>query len=75
MKKLIRKLINFFFPSKYSLVYRTLDGRTEMYTITEPKHKNEFGNMRQGLAVAGFLALIVITKTGFVLFVMTELFH
>ena len=54
MKKLIRKLINFFFPSKYSLVYRTLDGRTEMYTITEPKHKNEFGNMRQGLAVAGF---------------------
>tara|TARA_B100002019_G_scaffold88104_1_gene76344 strand:- start:19106 stop:19255 length:150 start_codon:yes stop_codon:yes gene_type:complete len=27
-----------------------------MYTITEPKHKNEFGNMRQGLAVAGFRA-------------------
>lgn len=56
MKKMIRKLINFLFPSKYSLVYRTLDGRTEMYSITAPKHENEFGNYKEGLAVAGFRA-------------------
>ncbi len=56
MKKMIRKIINLFFPSKYSLVYKTLDGRTEMYSITKPLHKNEFGNQKEGLAVAGFRA-------------------
>ena len=38
------------------MVYTTADGRTEMYTISKPKHKNEFGNLKQGLAVAGFRA-------------------
>jgi hypothetical protein len=55
MLKLITKIKNFF-KSRYKLVYTTKDGRTEMYTITEPKYKNEFGNMAEGIKVAGFRA-------------------
>lgn len=54
--KIIRKIINLLFPAKYSLVYKTLDGRTQMYSISKPRHENEFGNVKQGLAVAGFRA-------------------
>ena len=53
MLKLINKIKNFFNPL-YSVVYTTADGRTEMYTITKPQHKNEFGNAKQGKAVVGF---------------------
>lgn len=53
MKKMLSKLLKFILPV-YSVVYNTKDGRTEMYTISKPKHKNEFGNKREGLAVAGF---------------------
>lgn len=55
MKKLIAKIARLFKPV-YQVVYTTADGRTAMYTITKPSHKNEFGNYRQGLQVAGFKA-------------------
>jgi hypothetical protein len=55
MLKLITKIKNFFNPL-YQVVYTTKDGRTEMYTISEPKHENEFGNTIEGLRVAGFRA-------------------
>jgi hypothetical protein len=53
MLKLINKIKRIFNPL-YSIVYTTADGRTEMYTITKPQHKNEFGNVKQGKAVVGF---------------------
>tara|TARA_R110000765_G_scaffold45729_6_gene94491 strand:- start:309 stop:545 length:237 start_codon:yes stop_codon:yes gene_type:complete len=53
MLKLINKIKSFFNPL-YSVVYTTADGRTEMYTITKPQHKNEFGNAKQGKSVVGF---------------------
>lgn len=52
-KSFATKLLKFLLPV-YSVVYNTKDGRTEMYTITKPKHQNEFGNKREGLVVAGF---------------------
>jgi hypothetical protein len=53
MLKLIKKLYHLFNPL-YQVVYTTKDGRTEMYTITKPSHKNEFGNSKEGLSIAGF---------------------
>jgi hypothetical protein len=55
VKKLITKIIRLFNPV-YSLVYRDARGVTQMYTISKPKHKNEFSNISEGLAVAGFRA-------------------
>jgi hypothetical protein len=55
MLKLIKKLYHLFNPL-YQVVYTTKDGRTEMYTITKPNHENEFGNSKEGKAVAGFRA-------------------
>jgi hypothetical protein len=55
MKKLLSKLLRWFNPV-YQVVYTTAEGKTQMYTISKPKHKNEFGNMNEGLAVAGFKA-------------------
>lgn len=55
MKNLFKKIARWFNPV-YQIVYTTADGRTEMYTISKPKHKNEFGNMKEGLAIAGFRA-------------------
>ena len=48
----IKGLLN---PS-YSLVYKAKNGKVKMYTISKPKHKNEFGNAVEGLEVAGFRA-------------------
>ena len=53
MKKILKKIKRFFNPL-YSVVYRTEDGRTEMYTIEKPRHSNEFGNLRQDIKTAGF---------------------
>lgn len=53
--KLLNKIKQLLNPV-YSLVYKSKDGRTEMYTISKPKHKNEFGNVPEGLRVAGFRA-------------------
>ena len=53
--KLIKKILRWFNPV-YQVVYKTIDGRTEMFTISKPKHKNEFGNLSEGRAVAGFRA-------------------
>ena len=53
MKKILQKIYHWFNPL-YKVVYRTLDGRTEMYTITQPRHANEFGNMKEGRSVVGF---------------------
>jgi len=53
MKKLFLKLIRWFVPI-YQVVYQTKDGRTEMYTITPPKHQNEFGNKQEGREIVGF---------------------
>ena len=55
MKKLLVKIGRLFNPV-YSLVYTTKNGNTAMYTISKPRHSNEFGNSRQGLQVAGFRA-------------------
>ena len=55
MKKLLAKIARLFTPV-YQVVYKTKEGTTAMYTISKPKHKNEFGNMKEGLAVAGFRA-------------------
>ncbi len=51
--KLLKTIIRWFNPV-YQVVYKTQDGRTEMFTISKPKHKNEFGNLKEGKAVAGF---------------------
>lgn len=55
MKKLLTKIARLFNPI-YSLVYTDAKGITQMYTITKPKHVNEFGNTKQGLSVVGFRA-------------------
>ena len=55
MMKLIKTIKNWFNPV-YSIVYTDAQGKTQMYTITKPKHRNEFGNHKQGLEVAGFRA-------------------
>ena len=53
MKRLLTKILNLFI-SRYQIVYTAADGNTEMYTISKPKHKNEFGNMKEGKGVVGF---------------------
>ncbi len=53
--KLLAKLKRLFNPL-YSLVYKTKDGRTAMYTIDKPRHSNEFGNVTEKLRTAGFRA-------------------
>ena len=53
MKKLVRKLKNLFSP-RYQVVYTTLDGRTERYTIDKPQYEYEFGNDDEGHKVVGF---------------------
>lgn len=55
MKKLLVKIARLFNPV-YSLVYTTKNGNTAMYTISKPRHSNEFGNSKEGLQVAGFRA-------------------
>lgn len=53
--KLLKTIIRWFKPV-YQVVYKTKEGATAMYTISKPKHQNEFGNAKEGLAVAGFRA-------------------
>lgn len=53
MLNLIKKIKRLFNPL-YQVVYSTADGRTELYTIERPMHKNEFGNLAECLKVAGF---------------------
>ena len=53
MKKLLAKIARFFNPV-YQVVYKTKDGRVEMYTIDKPTHRNEFGNVTERLRTAGF---------------------
>lgn len=55
MKKLLTKIARLFNPV-YSLVYTDARGLTQMYTITKPKHANEFGNAKEGREVVGFRA-------------------
>ena len=55
MKKLVAKIAKLFNPV-YSLVYTDARGLTQMYTITKPKHVNEFGNVKEGRSVVGFKA-------------------
>ena len=55
MKKLLTKIARLFNPI-YSLVYTDVKGITQMYTITKPRHVNEFGNAKQGPSVVGFRA-------------------
>ena len=56
LKKTIKLIKSLFRTPLYSVVYRTEDGRTEMYTIDKPRHVNEFGNITQKLRTAGFRA-------------------
>ncbi len=51
--KLLSKIKNLFSP-KYQVVYNTLDGRTERYTINKPQYEYEFGNNDEGRDVVGF---------------------
>mgnify|MGYP005649498907 FL=1 len=51
--KLLSKIKNLFSP-KYQVVYRTLDGRTELYTINKPQYGHEFGNNDENRNVVGF---------------------
>jgi hypothetical protein len=53
MNKLLAKIARLFNPV-YQLVYKTKDGRVEMYTIDKPRHRHEFGNVAEALRVAGF---------------------
>ena len=53
MKKIIKRIKRFFNPL-YSVVYRTEDGRTEMYTIEKPRHLHEFGNSKERRISVGF---------------------
>ncbi len=55
MKKLLAKLARLFNPL-YQVVYKTEDGRVEMYTINKPAHRNEFGNIKECKRIAGFRA-------------------
>lgn len=55
MKKLLNSILSLF-KARYQVVYTKANGMTQMYTITKPKHSNEFGNSKEGLAVAGFRA-------------------
>jgi len=55
MTKIIKTIKNWFNPV-YSMVYTDAQGATQMYTITKPKHGNEFGNLKQGREVVGFRA-------------------
>jgi hypothetical protein len=55
MKKLLNKILSLF-NARYQVLYTKANGVTQMYTITKPKHKNEFGNSKEGLSVAGFRA-------------------
>jgi hypothetical protein len=52
--KKILKLIAKVFNPIYQVVYRTEDGRVEMYTINKPRHRHEFGNVTESLRTAGF---------------------
>ena len=51
--KLLKAILNRFIP-RYQIVYTAKDGNTEMYTISKPRHKNEFGNRAEGKSVVGF---------------------
>ncbi len=53
--KLLKKIKQLLNPA-YSLVYKNKAGQTQLYTISKPEHKNEFGNSVEGLRVAGFRA-------------------
>lgn len=55
MKKILKKIKRLLNPI-YTLVYTTGKGDTQMYTISRPRHSNEFGNVTQGLRTAGFRA-------------------
>ena len=56
MKKTIKKIKRLLDRRPYSVVYKTQDGRTEMYTIDRPDHEREFGNKTEGIRTAGFRA-------------------
>jgi hypothetical protein len=58
MKKLLLKIYRWINPL-YQVVYTTQDGRTEMYTITKPQYKNEFGNTKEGKKVVGFRSFCI----------------
>ncbi len=51
--KLLKSILNLFIP-RYQVVYTSKEGNTEMYTITQPRHLNEFGNSKEGKNVVGF---------------------
>lgn len=58
MKKIFLKIYHWFNPL-YKVVYKTMDGRTEMYTIQQPRHRHEFGNRKEGKSVVGFRSFCV----------------
>jgi len=55
-KKILKKIKGLLSNRAWSVVYKTQDGRTEMYTIDRPTHEREFGNKVEGLRTAGFRA-------------------
>lgn len=58
MKNLLKKIYHWFNPI-YKIVYKTMDGRIEMYTIEQPRHRHEFGNTKEGKSVVGFRSFCI----------------
>lgn len=56
LKKILKVLKGLLGNRLYSVVYKTADGRTQMYTIDKPQHCHEFGNQKEGVNIAGFRA-------------------
>lgn len=40
----------------WQVVYKTVDGRTELYTVDKPVQDDQFGNSDEGQSIVGFTA-------------------
>jgi hypothetical protein len=40
----------------WQVVYKTVDGRTELYTVDKPVQEDQFGNSDEGQSIVGFTA-------------------
>jgi len=41
---------------RWQVVYKTEDGRTELYTVDKPIQEDQFGNVNEGQNIVGFTA-------------------
>ena len=54
--KLEKKMKNNKNATRWQVVYKTSDGRTELYTVNEPVQEDQFGNANEGQNIVGFTA-------------------